>query len=443
MRDTPLSNCERDFIRKAITENLRLDGRVPYDYRKIRVTFGIDRGSCQVELGQTRVFAQVSCEVTVPKPTRPSDGILFLNVELSPMACPSFEQGRLSEFGVEMSRLLERCIKESRCLDTESLCIVAGEKVWTIRLDLHALNHDGNLLDCASIAAVSALAHFRRPDVTVAGDEVKIHPLEERDPVPLSVHHMPICVSFAFFDQGKYLLVDPTDKEEKVMDGKMVIGMNKHREICTLQITGEILLLKDQVLRCSNIAVVKVTEITELIHKALEHDRQVRASGGKFGFAESFMPEKLTVNHMETEDVDPGEAQARILQELQESDDTDEEQSHITHYISCFVVVKAPGVGTLGEGGRSTWEVDEETQAELKTEQTATKKSSQQPEGRAETILVDSGDSEEEVTVVMEQIDLEKVGKLASRNGTATLKPGKSSTKAAKKKKKKKKPPVV
>lgn len=30
---------------------------------------------------------------------------------------------------------------------------------------------------------------------------------------------------------------------------------------------------------------------------------------------------------METEDVDPGEAQARILQELQESDDTDEEQS--------------------------------------------------------------------------------------------------------------------
>lgn len=25
---------------------------------------------------------------------------------------------------------------------------------------------------------------------------------EERDPVPLSIHHMPICVSFAFFQQG-------------------------------------------------------------------------------------------------------------------------------------------------------------------------------------------------------------------------------------------------
>lgn len=25
---------------------------------------------------------------------------------------------------------------------------------------------------------------------------------EERDPIPLSVYHMPICVSFSFFQQG-------------------------------------------------------------------------------------------------------------------------------------------------------------------------------------------------------------------------------------------------
>lgn len=30
----------------------------------------------------------------------------------------------------------------------------------------------------------------------------KQYTLEERDPVPLSIHHMPICVSFAFFQQG-------------------------------------------------------------------------------------------------------------------------------------------------------------------------------------------------------------------------------------------------
>ena len=43
------------------------------------------------------------------------------------------------------------------------------------------------------------------------------------------------------------MLVDPSEREERVMDGKMVIGMNKHREICTLQMTGSMLLLKEQV----------------------------------------------------------------------------------------------------------------------------------------------------------------------------------------------------
>ena len=41
-----------------------------------------------------RVMAQVSCEVTEPKQTRPTEGILFVNVELSPMAAPHFEAGR-------------------------------------------------------------------------------------------------------------------------------------------------------------------------------------------------------------------------------------------------------------------------------------------------------------------------------------------------------------
>ena len=45
----------------------------------------------------------------------------------------------------------------------------------------------------------------------------------------------------------KYLLVDPNEMEERVMDGKMVIGMNKHRELVTLQLTGSMLLHKDQV----------------------------------------------------------------------------------------------------------------------------------------------------------------------------------------------------
>ena len=69
---------------------------------------------------------------------------------------------------------MERNIKQSRFLDIESLCIRGGEKVWQIRVDLNVLNHDGNILDCANVAVICAMAHFRLPEVSVIGDEIKI-----------------------------------------------------------------------------------------------------------------------------------------------------------------------------------------------------------------------------------------------------------------------------
>lgn len=87
---------------------------------------------------------------------------------------------------------------------------------------MHFLDDEGNMLDCASIAAMTALRHFRKPDVTVIGEEVTIvrtrclsypaypagsrhclalgqHSMAERVPVPLAIHHSPMCLTFAFF----------------------------------------------------------------------------------------------------------------------------------------------------------------------------------------------------------------------------------------------------
>ena len=44
-----------------------------------------------------QVMAQVSCEVTAPKDSRPNEGIIVVNIELSPMAAPHFEAGRRSD----------------------------------------------------------------------------------------------------------------------------------------------------------------------------------------------------------------------------------------------------------------------------------------------------------------------------------------------------------
>ncbi|ELR58930.1 Exosome complex exonuclease RRP45 [Bos mutus] len=353
MKETPLSNCERRFLLRAIEEKKRLDGRQTYDYRNIKISFGTDYGCCIVELGKTRVLGQVSCELVSPKLNRATEGILFFNLELSQMAAPAFEPGRQSDLLVKLNRLLERCLRNSKCIDTESLCVVAGEKVWQIRVDLHLLNHDGNIIDAASIAAIVALCHFRRPDVSVQGDEVTLYTLEERDPVPLSIHHMPICVSFAFFQQGTYLLVDPSEREERVMDGLLVIAMNKHREICTIQSSGGIMLLKDQVLRCSKIAGVKVVEITELIQKALENDQKVRKEGGKFGFAESMANQRITAFKMEKAPIDTSDVEEKAEEIISEAEPPSEVFLNLLSVSK--PVLWTPGTAQIGEGIENSW----------------------------------------------------------------------------------------
>lgn len=60
----------------------------------------------------------------------------------------------------------------------------------------------GSIVDCAAVAALAALAHFKRPDVTSDGQEIKVHDPSERDPIPITLHHYPVCVSFALLNEG-------------------------------------------------------------------------------------------------------------------------------------------------------------------------------------------------------------------------------------------------
>lgn len=416
MKDTLLSNCERDFLLKAIEEKKRLDGRQTYDYRKIKITFGTDYGCCFVDLGKTRVMAQVSCELVAPKENRPNEGIMFFNIELSPMASPIFEQGRQSELSVKLNRQLERCLRNSKCIDTESLCVVSGEKVWQIRVDVHMLNHDGNLMDAASIAAITALCHFRRPDVAVQGEEVTVYSPEERDPIALSIYHMPISVSFSFFQQGTYLLVDPCEREERVMDGLLMIAMNKHREICSVQSSGGIMLLKEQVLRCSKIASVKVSEVTELINKALENDKKARKAGGRCGFAESLPQERITALKMDETPVEMTDVTEQTNDIIQKNKDPPQTVPS--------PVVPAPGVGQVDQDLRNTWGLEEEEEErEDGDEEEAVMEVEQQKKEESKGDIVEISDSEEEEVIILHAETPDTLHKSSShQQGSATSK---------------------
>ncbi|KAM7267134.1 hypothetical protein ACFE04_009300 [Oxalis oulophora] len=138
-------------------------------------------GSSEVQLGHTHVMAFVTTQLLQPYKERPNEGSLAIFTEFSPMADPSFEPGRPGESAVELGRIINRGLRESKAVDTESLCVLADKLVWAIRVDLHILDNGGNLVDAANIAALTALMTFRRPDCTLGGEDgqqVTLHPPE-------------------------------------------------------------------------------------------------------------------------------------------------------------------------------------------------------------------------------------------------------------------------
>ena len=175
-----------------------------------------------------------------------------------------------------LSHLLDRAIRRSNALDTESLCILAGQKCWNIRADVHILDFDGGLVDGSCIAVMAALKHFRRPDVTVHGDSITIHSLADRTPVPLSLLHCPICVTLSFFKGGDTVVVDATRQEQQVSDGEMVVTANAQSELCQIAKLGGIPMDPLLLLRCLELAAQKSRELSEIMTKALETDEVSR-----------------------------------------------------------------------------------------------------------------------------------------------------------------------
>lgn len=394
-----LSNCERDFIKTAVSEDKRVDHRTSKESRNVRVSFGLDRGCCVASLGDTKVLVQVSAEIIVPKPGRPTEGELFVNLELSPMAAPHFEAGRLGDYGVEVARLLERCIRDSQCIDLESLCVVSGEKVWALRVDAQVLNHQGNIVECAGIATIGALMHFRRPDVTVIGTEVTIHNPRDREPVPLHLHHYPFLVCFAFYDDGKTVLIDPTDLEERIAEGLLSIAANAHEEICLLHQHG-CTVRRDLVLLCSRLASVRAKTLAEKIKAEIAKDEEGRMKNRRVGFAAAL-------------EVDEDEHLTTMLEpESIEIDDVELQEPSTTPAERTTAAIKTPevvskakvfleGLGTavIGKGGPSRWGVLEHSDRAGKS----AGKGSRKRRGPSLQVAEDGSDSSEEEEVIVLQ----------------------------------------
>src|SRR3989344_2495278 len=220
------SNLTIDTFRKMFESGKRFDGRSLLDFRDLKVTFDVSNkaeGSARVLLGKTDVVVGVKLQVGEPYPDSPDKGNLMVSGDMLPLASPRFEMGPPGFLAIELPRLVDRAIRESKMIELKKLVVKPGEKVWTIIVDIYPINDDGNLIDAATIAAVAALKNTYLPGLDKDG---KIdYDTKTKDKLPLSKETYPF--TFTFFKLGNSLILDPTREEEESCDVRVSLGVSK------------------------------------------------------------------------------------------------------------------------------------------------------------------------------------------------------------------------
>ncbi|MBW2997910.1 RNA-binding protein, partial [Candidatus Woesearchaeota archaeon] len=156
---------------------------------------------------------------------------------------------------IELARVIDRGIRESESIDVKKLCIEAGEKVWSVGVDLITINNDGNLMDCAGIAAMAAIKDAVLPKLDEEGNvSYKEHSKDklpiEKDPVSVTVHMI-----------GDQIVVDPSVAEEKASDARITVASSDENIIAAMQKGGSKALTIDEVDEMINLAIDKAMEI--------------------------------------------------------------------------------------------------------------------------------------------------------------------------------------
>jgi len=251
---------EETYALELIQKGKRIDGRKFNEFRNIEINANVistAEGSARVRIGDTEVIAGVKIAVGKPFPDTPNKGILVVNAEFTPLASPEFESGPPSENAVELARIVDRGIRESETIELDKLCLVEGEKVFSTFVDIHIINHQGNLQDAAALAAVVALRNARLPklenDGIVRGEYDK--------PLPLKFAPINVTVSKV----GENFILDPNYEEEKILDSKLSISVRDDDKICALQKQGRKEIKFEDVEKMIDMAMEKSKELRKLV----------------------------------------------------------------------------------------------------------------------------------------------------------------------------------
>ncbi len=257
-----MNTIVRDHILNLLNKGFRLDGRKFDEYRKISVEYGISsksaEGSARVKIGKTEVVAGVKMDVNKPYPDTQDQGPIVVNAELLPLSSPEFESGPPSIESVELSRVVDRAIREGKALDFFKLCIKKGELVWNVLIDIYPINDAGNLFDAAALAALAAIKDAKFPKLD--GEKVNY---KEGTNKKLPLENLPI--SCTVMKIGNNFIVDPTTEEWECIDSRLTVGVLEEGTICSLQKGEDVGLTPEDVEKMVDIAIKKTKELRKAL----------------------------------------------------------------------------------------------------------------------------------------------------------------------------------
>ena len=154
---------------------------------------------------------------------------MITTAELLPLSSPEYLPGPPKENAIELSRIIDRGIRESKMIDMKKLCIRSGELVWTVFLDIYTINDDGNLIDAAALAALAALKSAVLPKLE--NDQIMYGQLTKTK-VPLNV----VPVTSTIIKIGDKLMVDPCLEEQEAMQARLSVGVSEEGNIHAMQL---------------------------------------------------------------------------------------------------------------------------------------------------------------------------------------------------------------
>jgi exosome complex component RRP42 len=254
MSEEVMNELRRDYIYSLMLKNQRADGRDFEEWRDIEIkTNIIDKaeGSASVRLGDTYLIVGVKIQPGEPFPDTPDMGIIITNLELVPAASPSFEPGPPGEDAVELARVVDRGIRESKAIDLSQLCITPGEKVWVIFIDIHVLDDGGNIMDAAALGAIAALLDAKVP----------AQRFELGEDFRLPIRNLPVAVTAA--ELGGAIIFDPSIDEERIAGTTLTVVSNTDGTISGMQKSGNHPLTTEQINYIVDVALKQSKKLRE------------------------------------------------------------------------------------------------------------------------------------------------------------------------------------